>query len=180
MYHWAKQHISNVNFFWVDKTDVLSVESLLSERFAASQTVPGTRSHHCFIPTPDHKLRIFRVSGDDTPFLAHVIQGGRLGEELAPSVSVNDCQPGQYVACKYNNKWWDGSVLNVDSEHNDLRVSFMTPHGPAKSFGWPRRQDICWVPLANILRILKPPLTANGRQYTLERDDAHFLKFSNL
>jgi hypothetical protein len=177
LYQWSKKHILNVHFFVVDKSEMESTETMLKERFARSQTVPGTRSHHCFIPTPNKKLCAYRVSGDESHFEVNIVQAGEEeeGEEAAGvPIEIADCQPGKYVACLYDGKWWVGSILEVDEKLKDLNVSFMAPHGPAKSYGWPRRKDVCWIPITNVLRLLQTPLT-NGRQYVLEKEDARFL-----
>jgi len=75
----------------------------------------------------------------------------------------------------YDGKWWVGNIQNITEEENDIQVTFMHPHGPAKSFKWPSKPDVCWVPLEGILSVLRPPVTSNGRQYYIDKRDAQFL-----
>ena len=42
-----------------------------------------------------------------------------------------------YIVCRYDGKWCIDMILELDCEKNDARVTFMHPHGPAKSFYWP-------------------------------------------
>ena len=69
--------------------------------------------------------------------------------------TLDDMSPGIYVGCLYDNNWWVGSVRSTCEEEQDVEIVFMHPHGPARSYSWPRREDVCWVPLAHILRKLK-------------------------
>ena len=62
--------------------------------------------------------------------------------------------------------------MEIDSELTDVCVKFMRPHGPARSFHWPDRDDIYWVPMVNILDKIDVPSTTSGKQYTLNARDA--------
>ena len=140
-------------------------------------TVSGTRSHHCFIPDSDKKLRVLRISGDASFYYTNVVKGKKTAKENdpPPHLTVYDYQPGQYLACSYDGKWWVGNIQEICMEEKDLKVSFMHPHGPSKSFKWPGNQDVCWVPVEAILSILKPPATRHGRIYTLDQRDTELL-----
>ena len=48
---------------------------------------------------------------------------------------------------------------------------FLHPHGPAKSFTWPNRDDCCWVPFSNIIKVVKAPATRSGRTYEISNED---------
>ncbi len=44
---------------------------------------------------------------------------------------------------------YDGKIGNfaeMSEEHDDVRVVFLHPHGPAQLIHWPSRSDECWVP----------------------------------
>ena len=62
--------------------------------------------------------------------------------------------------------------MEIDNELTDVCVKFMHPHSPARSFNWPDRDDICWVPMVHILDKIDAPSTLSGRQYTLNPRDA--------
>jgi len=112
-----------------------------------------------------------RISGDDTFFTAKVSDADDLRPLSMPVESAVDCHPGQYVACMYDGHWWLGNIIEMDYEQNDVKASFMHPHGPASTFRWPRREDICWVPTEHILAVIDIS-TATGRSYTIDSNTA--------
>jgi len=71
----------------------------------------------------------------------------------------------------YDGHWWLGNIIETDYEQDDVKVTFMHPCGPATTFRWPRREDICWVPTDHIL-VAVDVLTATGRQYTIDTGTA--------
>lgn len=103
-------------------------------------------------------MKISRVSDDDARFVAQEHSNNQINIQI-----------GQYVSCLYDGKWWLGNILEINAEYEDVKVQFMHPPGPAASFHWPVREDVCWVPNAHILcRIQVPTTTRRGRQYKLE------------
>lgn len=52
---WAVKNIHGISFFFVSSEDIKQHELryALEERYSTSKTIPGTRSHHAFVPTPD-------------------------------------------------------------------------------------------------------------------------------
>ena len=68
-----------------------------------------------------------------------------------------------HVACLYDGHWWLGNIFDRDYDQNDVKVTFLHPHGPAKNFSWPHREDICWVPTEHIMAVV-----ATGRNYTID------------
>ena len=65
MYEWAAKNINGINFVYAAKKDVELHRNYMVDRFASIQTVPGTRSHHRFVPLNANKLKMFRLSSDD-------------------------------------------------------------------------------------------------------------------
>ena len=94
--------------------------------------------------------------------------------------TLSDMIPGKYVACLYDQQWWIGNICAISDEEQDVQVQFMHPHGPAKSFSQPRREDICWVPMIHIIKIIDAPITSTGRQYVVQssavKEVEHLLK----
>jgi hypothetical protein len=177
LYEWGNDHLENVKFFYIPKEMVVEHEVKLHQRFQMAKTVPGTRNHHCYIPTEDGKLSVRRISGDDSSFVIDILPSTpQCQADIQKSkVESSQCMPGQYVACMYDEKWWVGNIRELCHEENDVLVNFMHPNGPARSFSWPAREDTCWVPLEGILCFLSPPVTRNGRQYHLEKNDVESL-----
>lgn len=73
-----------------------------------------------------------------------------------------------YVAYVYDRVWYVGAILEVNQEENDIRTSSLHPNGPAKAFTFPKRPDVFWVLLCNIIEKVDMA-TASLRQYTLEQ-----------
>ena len=71
----------------------------------------------------------------------------------------------------YEQHWWVGIILEVDTEQDDAKVKFMHPAGPAWSFYWPDVDDICFIPNIDILMKVDVPTTTSGRQYTFKSVD---------
>ena len=43
----------------------------------------------------------------------------------ATSGDISEFQPGKYVACLYDNRWYIEAIVQCSSENNDLKVKFM-------------------------------------------------------
>ena len=175
LFSWASNHIKNVKFFFVSKEDVAANVQQQEMRFHDAKTVAGTRSHHSYRPHQDGKLIVKRVSGcNETAFEAVVYPDNMATSTRSDSkrsVELHHCEIGKYVACIYDDKWWVGLIRDASEEEGDVLISFMHPHGPAASFHWPRREDMCHVPLQCILRIVITPTAPNGRQYYIDNED---------
>ena len=61
--------------------------------------------------------------------------------------------------------------MSVNDEEHDAEVKFMQPHGPARPFFWPSREDLCYVPYNHILLSIGMPSTSSGRQYRISDKD---------
>ena len=81
------------------------------------------------------------------------------------SVDVND-----WVAADYDDNWYIGQVQQIDEEHGEIEVSFMTKgkgKAATNSFKWPAQKDVLWVTKQSILCVIEPPLPAckTGRTF---------------
>ena len=115
-------------------------------RYARSSEVPGTRSHHGFIPISVTNLILKRISfDDDEDYLNASISSLHMTPD--PPTAV----PGAYVACVYDRNWFLGNVREASEENQDVRVNFMKRSPYANTFIWPQMEDICWVPVTHIL-----------------------------
>ena len=61
--------------------------------------------------------------------------------------------------------WWVGIVTEVNVYEGDLKIEFLLPHGPRKTFSWPYVADKCSVPVSNILCVITAPTTITGRMH---------------
>ena len=62
-------------------------------------------------------------------------------------------------------------MQNVNCDEKDTKINFLHPPGPSKSFTWPKRKDVCWVPYMNVISKIRPQTTFTGRTYFLEKED---------
>lgn len=102
-----------------------------------------------------------------------------------PTVLFDECLPGKYVACIYDKHWFIGNVLLSSLEHQDIRVKFMMQSNN-NHFNWPRKEDLCWVPINHVLCLIKTisAQSADARGYYLSETEFNtvlelFEKFSS-
>jgi hypothetical protein len=75
-----------------------------------------------------------------------------------------------FVTYMYDNFWWLGCVLSVSEESNDVKISFIRPHGPSVSYIYPAMPHILWLPQSAILAKISPN-TATEHTYTLTSEE---------
>ena len=85
-----------------------------------------------------------------------------------------------FITCIYDDQWWVACVLQTEV-NGEVKVSFLHPNGPSRSFRYPHRPDILNIPLSDILSKVDPR-TVTGRVYTLtpkeSRDASEKLKIA--
>ena len=88
---------------------------------------------------------------------------------------------GQFVVHTYDGHKWVGMACEVIA-NKDIEIKFMHPLCPSRFYTWPRRDDICWVLIENILFLLKTPslTTGIGRQYYLHNNDQKYIQYITL
>ena len=67
--------------------------------------------------------------------------------------------------------WWVDLVTQVDVEQSDVKVQFMFPRGPCKTFNWSETEDSCYVPIKNILCQISSPATTTGQTYKITDEE---------
>ena len=78
-----------------------------------------------------------------------------------------------FITCIYDDQWWVACVLQTEV-NGEVKVGFLHPNGPSRSFRYPHRPDILNIPLSDILSKVDSR-TVTGCVYTLtpeERRDA--------
>ena len=164
-YQWCRSNISGIEFAFVSSEEIEEHGCAISDRLSTGRTIPGTRSHHKFVPTLGG-LKLFRLSADT---LSTMISKEKSASELRHS----DLKEGQYVAVVYDTKWYIGIVEQKCMENEDIYVSFMSCCGPSHNLFWPQRKEESWVPLIHVLTRVSVPTVSgrSGRQYKLDEDD---------
>lgn len=160
LFDFCDQNINGIKYIFVTKDEIEESKKFQEERWRESSTIAGTREHHQFVPVDLNSVCVSKVSNDTINFVA------RISNTTILYLKLSELSPGCYIACIYDNKWWIGNVIEVSVEENDALINFMHPPGPAYSFYWPERQDICWIPEQHLICMLPAPsVTSSGRQY---------------
>jgi hypothetical protein len=63
-----------------------------------------------------------------------------------------------FVTCMYDIFWWLECVLSVIEESNDMKISFLHPHGPSASYMYTAMPHILLLPQSAILAKVSPKL----------------------
>jgi hypothetical protein len=75
-----------------------------------------------------------------------------------------------FVTCMYDNFWLLRCVLSVSEETNDMKISFLHPHGPSASYMYPAMPYIVRLPQSAVLAKVSPK-PATGSTHTLTSDE---------
>ena len=109
--------------------------------------------------------------------IKHEIEKVETASQVKKHYSLCDFKVGEFVACVYDYNWWVGQIKSISLELEDISVSFMHPHGPAKGFQWPeesgKKKDVCPVSLENVLLKINPPfpLGHSARHHTFDKKE---------
>ena len=80
---------------------------------------------------------------------------------------MSEIQANKYVLCKYDQNYYIGIIMEHFKENCECEVKFMTPKfSQTASYSWPLCDDICYVPLENMICIVDI-YTPTGCQYLL-------------
>ena len=167
MLSFCKANIPGITFIHILKERVEEVRAQLKERFASGHTILGTRGCHIFTPVGTNVIAFKRTAEDDF-FLGSF---NMTGEPEIKDVTIESIRLSEYVACMYDEKWWIGVVDEVSEVEQDVKINFLHPPGHSPSFQWPRRLDVCWVPITDVICQIQAPVTATGRVYKISEED---------
>ena len=174
LFDFCKSNIEGIQFFFLPKSILTTAKVELAKRINYGSTIPGTRSFHHFIPVSENAIGYKRTSEDSLLAVVHHFSDIR---SSAKNFKLYD-----FVACKYNSFWWIGIVNEICGNNDEACVKFMSPHGPSSYFSLPSRDDICWVPVENIVCVLSPPTaaTSTGRKYSIAEADLAYMEKETL
>ena len=162
LFDWAYTNIPAVYFGYCSSEDYARVQSSLERRFQLSCTIPGTRKLHSFVPLSNSTVEVRPYSTSDTSRKERVT----LVKNANPPESI-----AGFVTCMYDENWWLACVLGVCSDTNQVKLTFMHPHGPSNSFKLPDPHDINTIPMESILTLVDPRTTRSGRVYSLTKKE---------
>ena len=144
---------------------MVNVRADLEDRFAKSITMPETRSSHHFVPISCNKIA-HKLTSEDREYLQFDFD-----KSLTEEINIKNIKCFSYVSCIYDTFWWVSIVTEVNVLEGDLKIEFLHPHGPRKTFSWPSVADKCFVPGSNILCIITAPTTITGQMYRISDTD---------
>ena len=116
MFAWATENVSVIKCFFVSSEEVQKLVSDQEKRFESAKKVAGTRSHHCFLPTPEGNLLISRISGDENKTTVKLNDMPK---------DTNSWVQGSFAAAVYDHKWYIGMITAVNHEEEDVNMTFM-------------------------------------------------------
>ncbi|CAJ1061238.1 uncharacterized protein LOC119727986 [Xyrichtys novacula] len=157
LFEFAQSELKNINCQFVSTEQYKQESQILKDRFEVARTIPGTQKLHYFCPISKERVRVKTFSSSDEYRDEHI--------SLTPAVSSVSAING-YVTVAYDNLWWLACVKESISESHELQVTFLHPHGPAKSYTFPEPPDILTIDYHDVLTSVHP-VTATGCTYSV-------------
>ena len=111
---------------------------------------------------PDTKL----LTSEDREFLQFDFD-----KSLTEEIAIKNIKSFLYVNNIYHTSRWVGIVTDVNVHEGDLKIEFLHPHGPRKTFSWLSVAEKCFAPASNILCIITAPTTTTGQMYHISDTD---------
>ena len=135
MYKYCSEHISNISFVFISKSELSITRTFLIPRFELAHTVTGTRSFHHFNPLSTTIIATKRVSIDSQYDLVFDLTNKEVFSILS-LISIN--------CCVWDNHWIIGFVEEIDHQHGEINASswnliLMLPHGNIHIIGLKRK-----------------------------------------
>ncbi|KAG1653475.1 hypothetical protein GQR58_025548 [Nymphon striatum] len=153
LYNWAITNIKGVKSIYINSEEIIAHVNLfqLETGYSMAKTVPGTRSHHCFIPQEDNLTIHMKRIWIDQHFTKYRFN------KVVDVTNFEVYQPGKYVACVYDGSRHIGLVLDRFEENQDCNVKFMTRND--LNLRWIVDSNIsqCWIPYVNVICVINRP-----------------------
>ena len=98
------EEIKDIHFVGISQKEMQIVQASLKEDFDASETIPGTRKIHHFIPQTKSKLLHKLTSKDNTSLIFTFTLN------IFKQIDLVSLKMFSYVACIHGDFWWSGMV----------------------------------------------------------------------
>ena len=79
---------------------------------------------------------------------------------ISANINIEYLIPGVFVKCIYDNLSYIGMILEKSEQDHDVRVKFMIERNDV--YTCPCIDDICWIPVQDILMKLNVPNIINN------------------
>ena len=174
MFNYCKKEIKGITYHYVSKENMILHRENLTNRLNEAKTLPGTRSYHQYSPLSITTIATKRVSEETDYSLKFDFKKRQENTDI----DITQINPPQYIVCIYDENRWIGLASEIDIINVDVQVKFMHPPYPSRFYMWPRREDVCWIPLTNILCKIKDPsqTSTRGRKYCLNDADISIIE----
>lgn len=144
-------------------------EKNLNERYAKAMPIPGSRSAHAFIPSPEWpKILVKQFSSAENGSEFSIFEMENPPEQIRPLEN-------QFVAFILEDTMRVGRVVKTDTESGDVKiVPLITAAGKiANRFKTKDFSVELWINNSSLLYIVQPPIytSASGRQFKLHDED---------
>ena len=161
LFEWAVENIPTVAFSYFSSEDYKSEEQLLEERFQQSRTIPGTRKLHSFVPLTKTTIstKVYSLSAAFKVERVSVLESELAFDDISG-----------FVVCMYEKEWRVACVLQLDEDESAVKVNFLHPQGPSRSFRFPATLDILTVPIESILIKIDPKINVLEEVHTLYQE----------
>ena len=91
---------------------------------------------------------------------------------MTKEIDIENIKCFSYVNCIYDTFWWVGIVTEVNVHEGDLKIEFIHPHGPRKTFTWPSVADKSFAPASNIVLLSQlQQQSITGQMYWISDTD---------
>ena len=168
LFHFCHSEVNGIKFFFVEKENSDVVRQELKPRFEMGKTVPGTRSYRHIFPLSKTCIGT-KLTSSDKEFSSKFDFLINFGFRKV-STSIYS-----FVICKYDLQYCVGFIEETNKGDSEVKVRFLHPKCPARSYFWPEREDTCWLPDEQVIQNLQVLSTSTGRQYKLSNDDEKIL-----
>ena len=130
----------------------------LKQRYSRWPTVPGTRSHHCFIPQSKSTLAMKRLSSDKEGVKVKLYNDDNVTLIQLREQLHRNLQPEKYVASLYHSVWYIGAVIERSDQNKVAYIKFMKRNHLVSTLPQDLQNDYLWqAPFTDILTIVAPP-----------------------
>ena len=146
LFEFCDKNLLGIKYIFVGAEEVDQNEKDLRKRFDECCAIPDTRERHRLVPINNNTVRCYRTSTSKT-YEDIVITN-------TPMYTISEVKKNDLIICIYDNEWYPAEVQNINTEHNDVYVTFFSPPGPRTSFK--KSSEQCWVPIANVLQKITP------------------------
>ncbi|CAF4952610.1 unnamed protein product, partial [Rotaria socialis] len=145
-----------IQIWYLSETDINQhFDKYLSQR---SETRPptgpifGIRSYHHFQPIDSATIRC-KITSDSLIHEDFSMTASRQSKltYVKLVMAINDINMNDYVAVEYQGDWWLAMVQALETNLQELRVSFLHPPSPRTSFKFPVRSDELNIELRNVI-----------------------------